>query len=371
MKAALLRRDRRSGLSAALSVGVALTALLTLSSTSQAVAGVSGQEPGISSHEREMRDRSSVIFDAGVLNGTSLDKVKKVTVVSGSRVEVLGYARSIYGEKLLLTNRDQVEVQTRISNGQWIVAGAAKMLAKFGIGRIEHDVVVTESMQVRFVVTPVCRTTNPDRDECRVLTSNPVSLQVAGSGAQFSYFAATSLETFRGRSVLLLGILWLKSGSSREPAIDVNVELQRKTSQGWARVAVVRSSNQGVLEYDVTPDRDTTYRWTTKGFRSVAIQVKVIEPSAQRLSVSWPSYVSAFGKIDARVSVINLQGDLWRGSTSLALQYRVSRASEWKTIGTAQWSGGDALSIQGKVQGAGYYRVIADSVDLEAQVYYS
>jgi hypothetical protein len=367
----LLLRDRRSGFSVALSLGVALTALMSLLSASQAVAAVNGQHPDSPSLERATRDRSSVLFTAGVSNGTSLGLVKRVTVVSGSEVEILGGARNIYGEKLLLTDRDQVEVQSRIGNGAWVAVGTAEMDARFGIGKIKHDVVVTQSMQVRFVVTPVCRTTNPDRDECRILTSNPVSLQVAGSGAQFSYFVGTSLETFRGRSILLLGILWLKSGSGREPAIDVNVELQKWTSQGWERVAMVRTSNEGVLEYDVAPERDTTYRWTAQGFRSVEIQVKVIEPSAQRLAVSWPPYVSAFGKIDARVSIINLQGDVWRGSTGLSLQYRVSRTSNWVTISTAQWNSNDGLSLQGKVQGAGYYRVIANSVGLENQVYYS
>ena len=319
------------------------------------------------------RDRSYLSFHAGVNNGTTgpnspLPTV--VTVVAGSEVEIFGYIRSLLGERLTFSTRDKVEVQTRGVSGSWTFFSGAEMDPRFGTGKIYFSAKPQETTLFRFVVTPVCMETTPSREECRVLRSNAVELRVAGGTRGFDSFVGTYREAFRGESVNLSGNLYLRTSQSREPAIDVPVTLEQLTGKGWKKVGATRTTIAGTFSYDIDAKRSTTFRWKFGGMSSEHVQLRVIEPDANRLSVSWPPFINVFSDFAVSATIINSRGDAWQGSATILLQYRPSRASSWVTISRESWSGESDARLSAKTQGVGYYRVSVPGFGMESQAFY-
>lgn len=231
----------------------------------------------------------------------------------------------------------------------------------------------SRTTQYRFILEPACYTPGTKNASCKLSPSSTVTIIVREVTPEFRVaYLDSYVQVERGKPAFVGALFQQKTrqGTWTPYISPTTISLQRLAAGKWRTVDSERTDYGGV-SFRVEPSGTRQYRIIVGKFTTPNVTVAVTPTSAAKLTAKWPPLISAFDDIRVDVRLLDKSGDPWVGGTELLLQYRTSRVNAWTTIGRATWKSDEEVILAGRVQGAGYYRVLVSEFSLQREAFYS
>lgn len=133
-------------------------------------------------------------------------------------------------------------------------------------------------------------------------------------------------------------------------------------------VKVIRNGGSEVSASVIPTQSGEYFFLLPDGTRSPSSRVTLVNPE---LEVTWPTEVVVDEGIKVSVTVIADDGQAWRGSSWIQLQYRASSSSRWTVRDSGTVRNGSTLTLVARDPKPGEYRVYFDDYDLQESVTYA
>ena len=349
-----------------MNAGVRVTALLATLAVGMTGVGVSAATPDSesvsSSRTSAYKVTATTCGDSGICDSTEIG--------DGGQAMINVAATPARGD---MRGKYTFRVMQRTKGGTWKLATRESADVNPWAASRTLFYSPTRTTEYRFILEPACYTPGTTSASCKLSTSNTVTIVVREVTSEFRVVHLdTYIQVERGDTAYVGALFEQKTsqGTWTPQIAPTTISLERLTAGKWQRVESVET-DYGGLVFSVEPSSTRQYRIVVGKLVTPNVTVAVTPTSAAKLRVEWPDFISAFGDIEVDAGLSDKSGDPWVGGTEMLLQYRSSRVNSWTTIGRATWKSDEELSLSGRVQGAGYYRVYVPDYSLQREAFYA
>ena len=267
-------------------------------------------------------------------------------------------------------------VMERVKGGDWKLTRRETAIVNpwAAVPRRQKLVSPSRTTQYRFVLEPACYAPGTTDGKCMLTESNVVTITVAKPGDKLRVgYLDSYIQVVRGDYANVTAVFESRTsqGTWTRRFPPKKVRIQRAVQGTWRTVDARATDDYGTVLFRVEPSGTRKYRLVVGRLKTPSVTVVVSPSEAATMHASWPARVSAFGRMAVRVSLKDRNGKPWEGNARVLLQYRANRLEAWTTIGDDIWQRADYVTIVGRVQGGGYYRVSVPEFSLQREMYYS
>lgn len=170
-------------------------------------------------------------------------------------------------------------------------------------------------------------------------------------------------ETVRFTAAML-GITHL--GLERPASWSGSAELQRFDGVAWRPVKVVISARGSKVTLDGEAVRDATYRVQSSMAQTASDPIPLrVTSGPPSLEVTWPDTVRIAKGLRVSAYVQLFEGERWRGTSQVQIQFRAPNASRWVVKSRKTLRAGRSVRLTAARPSSGCYRVIIPAFGIE------
>lgn len=349
-----------------MNAGVRVTALLAALALGMTGVGASAATPDsanvFSSRTSVYKVEATTCGDSGICDTAEIGE--------NGQVMINVVARPSRGE---MRGKYTFRVMQRPKGGTWRLATREPADVNPWASSLTLFYSPTRTTEYRFILEPACYIPGTTSASCKLSTSNTVTIVVREVTQEFRVVHLdTYVQVERGDTAYVEALFEQKTtqGTWTPHIAPTTISLQRLAAGKWQTVDS-EETDYGGVSFGVEPSGTRQYRFVIGKFVTPNVTVAVTPTNATKLSVEWPDFISAFGDIRVDAGLLDKSGDPWAGGTEMLLQYRSSRVNSWTTIGRTTWKGDQEVTLSGRVQGAGYYRVYVPEYSLQREAFYA